>query len=385
MSISRLKKRRSGQVRAIDFMVSLFLFLLMLSQLILIVINVQSGLRSSSIGTVTYEELDIFGRQLLLEDGDLDWGYNRGLPSTFGLADTNTQSYLSLDSAKIARLITGTPIPVSLVSGYEMYDYTSLKETIGLHRDYEFQLGFYPLLNPETSVSSTNFAQVNVKNTYNISISNARVHFFTIDLTNGNVISEGETLTDSNGDTSLQLSDPTEDVQGGEHFVFVIVEKGPLWGMNWGFQDPSSDEVVIGSSSNSAIWGGGINSTSLLVTDILGVSPDSHFLSIIYKNSTSGYSNKTINLATALEGNETISIPNEGIVAFFSIARTDNQYQVGIGSYPAILDRVSTDGIFYNVFGELIPGRRTKSMLSKLYPIVVRGTLMSCRLTLWSE
>ncbi len=384
MYFSRLKKRRRGQIRAVDFVVSLFLFLLMLSQLILIVINVQTGIRTSS-GTVTYEELDIFGRQLLLEEGDQDWGYYQTLPSTFGLADKNVQSYLSLDSAKIARLVTGTPIPISFVSGYEMYDYTTLIETIGLKKNYDFQLGFFPLLYPKVRVSSTNFAQVNVQNTYNISISDVRVNFFTIDLTNGNIILEGETLTDSNGDTSLQLSDPTEDIQGGEHIVFVIVEKGPLWGMNWGFHDPISDEVIVGSSSSTTIWGGGTNSTSLLVTDILGVAPDSHFLSIIYQNSTSGYSNKTINLGTALDGNETTSIPNEGLVAFISTIRTDNQYQVGIGSYPTILNRISTDGIFYRVFGELIPGSRTKSMLSKSYPVIVRGTLMSCQLTLWSE
>jgi hypothetical protein len=385
MGFSRLKKRRSGQIRAVDFVVSLFLFLLMLSQLILLVINIQSGIRTGAIGTVTYEELDIFGRQLLLEEGDQNWGYYQTLPSTFGLADDSLRTYLSLDSAKIARLITGTPTPVSLVSGYEMYDYATLKERVGLQRNLNFQIGFYPLLYPKINVSSTNFARVQVKNYYDTSISNVRVNFFTIDLTNGNVIFEGETLTDSDGKTSLQLSNPTEDIQGGEQFVLVIVERGPLWGMNWGFNDPTSDEVIIGLSSNSAIWGGGINSTSLLVTDILGVTPDSHFLSVIYQNSSSDYSNKSINLNSALSGNETISIPNEGLVAFISIARTNNQYQVGIGSYPAILDRDSTDGLFYQVFGELVPSSKTKSMLSKIYPVNVRGTLMSCKLTLWSK
>jgi hypothetical protein len=385
MGFSRLKKRRCGQIRAVDFVVSLFLFLLMLSQLILLVINIQTGIKTGTTGAITYEELDIFGRQLLLEEGDQDWGYYQTLPSTFGLADEKVRTYLSLDSAKIARLITGTPNPVSLVSGYEMYDYATLKESIGLQRDLEFQLGFYPLLYPEINISSTNFAEVQVRNFYDNPVSNVRVNFFTIDLTNGDVISEGETLTNPNGRTSLQLSDPTEDIQGGEHFVLVIVERGPLWGMNWGFNDPTSEEVVIGTSSNSAIWGGGINSTNLLVTDILAVAPDSHFLSIIYQNNTTGYSNKTINLNTAFDGNETISIPNEGVVAFISIARTNNQYQVGIGSYPAILDRDSTDGLFYQVFGELEPGSKTQSMLSKTYPVIVRGTLMSCQLTLWSN
>ncbi|MFX1504819.1 MAG: Ig-like domain-containing protein [Promethearchaeota archaeon] len=382
MNILRLKKRRRGQIRAVDFVVSLFLFLLMLSQLILLVINVQTGLNTRSSEAVTYEELDILGRQLLLEDGDLDWGYYRSLPSSFGLADSSTRSYLVLDSAKIARL-TFKDSPG--VSGYTMFDYDTLKETIDLDRDFDFQLGFYPLLNAEVNVSSTNFAQVNVKNLNNIPVADTLVNFFTIDLTNGNVIPEGATLTNSNGDTSLQLSNPTENVPGGEHIVFVIVEKGPLWSMNWSFNDPTSEEVFIGPSSSTTIWGGGINSTSFLASDNLPIRPDSHFLSIIYQNTNSSYSNKTINLETASYGNESVSIPNEGLVAFFSITRTDNQYQVAIGSYPAILDRISTSGMFYQVFGEEIPDNRLSSMLSKFYPIIVRGTLMSCQLTLWSK
>lgn len=385
MRFLRLKKRRSGQIRAVDFIVSLFLFLLMLSQLILIIINVQFGIRRSTIGTLTYEELDIFGRQLLLEEGDTNWGYLQNLPTTFGLADPSSQSYLTLDSAKIARLITSTSFSIFHASGFEMYDYETLKDTIGLERGYEFQLGFYTLLETEVDVSTSNVAQVKVKNTYNTPISNAQVYFFTIVLTNGEVISEGSTLTDSNGVTSLQLSDPTKNDPEGEHIVVVIVEKGPLWGMNWGYPDLTSEKVIIGSSSNTTVWGGGIDSSSLLATDIVEGTPDSHFLSIIYQNSTSSYSNKALDLITASEGNETISIPNEGLVALISIASTNNEYRVGIGSYPAILDRDLTSGIFYQVFGELIPSKRLKSMLSKAYPVLVRGTLMRCQLTLWSE
>ncbi|MFX0015635.1 MAG: Ig-like domain-containing protein [Promethearchaeota archaeon] len=386
MFFSSFKRRRRGQIRAIDFMVSLFLFILMLSQLILIIFNVQSSIKTSTIRTLAYEEFDIFGRQILFEEGDLNWGYRQQLPSSFGLADSNSQSYLSLDGAKIARLVTRTPLEIYLVSGFYMYDYKTLKEAMSISGKYDFQLGFYPLLNSEISVSDTNFAQVTVTNFYNTPISNARVNFFTIDLTNGEVISEGSTLTDSNGETARQLSNPTLNIPNGEHFVFIIVEKGPLWGMNWGFNDPASDEVFIGSSLKNAIWGGGINSSSLLVSDKLGETPENHFISIIYQDSTLTYSNKTINLNKADDGNETITIPNEGLAAFFSIARnTNNEYHVGIGSYPAILDRDSDSGVFYHIFGDLTEGKRVKSMLSKLYPIIVRGTLMGCQLTLWSE
>ncbi len=389
MFLLRLKKRRRGQIRAVDFVVSLFLFLIMLTQLILIIVNVQTGIKSTTTGTLTYEELDIFGRQLLLEEGDNNWGYKQNLPSTFGLADSNSLSSLVLDASKINRLITGTSLPISPISGFEMYDYEKLKETIGLETRYGFRLGFLPLFETEVRVSSYNFAQVTaqviVTNPYNTPISDATVYFFTIDLTNGEIISEGSTLTNSSGGTSLQLSNPNLNDPDGEQFVFIIVEKGSLWGMNWGHPDPASEGVFIGPSSSTTIWGGGINSSALLLTDILASTPDSHFISVIYQNTTSGYSNQTIDLTTASNGNTTIVIPNKGLVVFFSISRTNNEYQVGIGSYPAILDRYQASGNFYQVLGELNPSRRVKSNMSKIYPIIVRNTMMRCQIILWSE
>ena len=385
MILLRLKKRRRGQIRAVDFVVSLFLFLLMLSQLILIIVNVQTGIKATTSGVLTYEKLEIFGRQLLLEEGDNNWGYHQNLPSTFGLADSNSQSPLALDATKINRLITGTSLPISPISGFEMYDYSTLKETIGLEERYNFRLGFLSVFNTEVQVSASDFAQILVTNPYNTPISNAQVYFFTIDLTNGEVISEGSTLTNSSGGTSLQLSNPNLNDPDGEHIAFVIVEKGSLWGMNWGHPDPVSEGVFIGSSSSSTIWGGGINSSALLLTDILTTTPDSHYISVIYQNTTFGYSNQTIDLNTASNGNTTITIPNNGIIAFFSISKSNNAYQVGIGSYPAILDRYQTSGNFYQTLGELNPVRGVKTNISKIYPIIVRNTLMRCQIILWSE
>ncbi len=385
MFLLRPKKRRRGQIRAVDFVVSLFLFLIMLSQLILIIVNVQTGIKSTTNGTLSYEELDIFGRQLLLEEGDNNWGYQQNLPSTFGLADFNSLSPLVLDASKISRLITGTSLPIFPISGFEMYDYPKLKETIGLEGRYDFRLGLFSHFETEVQVSASDFAQVIVTSPYNTPISNAQVHFFTIDLTNGEVISEGSTLTNSSGGTSLQLSNPNLNDPDGEHILFIIVEKGPLWGMNWGHPDPASEGVFIGPASSATIWGGGINSSALLLTDILTATPDSHFISVIYQNTTSGYSNQTIDLTTASNGNTTIVLPNKGLVGFFSISRTNNEYQVGIGSYPTILDRYQASGNFYQVLGELNPSRRVKSNISKIYPITVRNTLMRCQITLWSE
>jgi hypothetical protein len=383
MLLKRYKDRRRGQIRAVDFVVSLLLFILMLSQLILIIINVQSGIIYGKGISITYDELDVIGRSLLQEEGDPYWGYNRVLPNSFGLAADDSQHYLALDAAKISRIITGTSFSIPSVSGFEMYDYDTLKSSLNLNTNLDFLLAIYPCIDLEVNVSTidttTNNVELLVVNPHNTPISNAQAHFFVIDLSTGSVVQKYVATTDSDGKISSNYQKPIN-----EHIIFIIVENGALWGMTWGSTD---NDIIVGSSSNTTIWGGAINSTTLLVTDILELTGtlDSHYLSVIYKDTQSNYSNVTLDISGQSDGNETISIPNEGIVTFFSIASFNNIYRVGIGSFPAILDRDQTNGIFYQMFGKSIPGTRIESMLSKTYPIIVRGTLMRCKITLWSE
>ncbi|MFX0049866.1 MAG: hypothetical protein ACFE8U_01110 [Candidatus Hermodarchaeota archaeon] len=383
MLLERLKKRQRGQIRAVDFVVSLLLFLLMLSQLVLIIINVQSGIIYSEGVSLTYDELDLLGRSLLQEEGDPYWGYNRVLPNSFGLSADDSQHYLALDAAKISRIITGTSFSISSVSGFEMYDYDTLKSSLNLKTSLDFLLAIYPCIDLEVNVSTINATANNVEllvtNPHNIPISNAQAHFFVLDLFTGNIVQKYVFLTNNDGKINSDYQKPIN-----EHMIFIIVEKGALWGMTWGTTD---NDIIVGFPSNTTIWGGAINSTTLLVTDILELTGtlDSHYLSFIYKDTQSNYSNVTLDISGNSDGNESISVPNEGIVTFFSIASFNNVYRVGIGSFPAILDRDQTNGIFYQMFGKLIPSTRIKSMLSKTYPIIVRGTLMRCKITLWSE
>jgi hypothetical protein len=393
MDFSRLKKRRRGQIRAVDFVVSLFLFLLMLSQLILIIINVQNDVTESGIADITYEELDLFGRQLLEQEGDLFWGYQKNLPASFGLADSTSKIPLSISAAKIARLVTGTKFPISGMTGYDMYDYSTVKDIINLDQKHNFLIGFSPCLEVSVIVSTlnvtANMVDVLVTNYQDISISNAQVHFYTIDLTNGDAILEGIASTNSTGEASEEYLIPNINDPDSEHITFVIVRKNALWGVNWAYAKEGlpTERVTIGDESNTTIWGGGINSSSILISDSIEISdlPDNHFLSLLYEDHSSNFVNKTIDLGNSYESNETISIPNNGLVFFLSISRENNLFKVGIGSYPAILDRDSVNGIFYQVFGPINPSENVKAMLSKIYPIIVRGTLMRCQVTLWSR
>ncbi|MHA1977428.1 MAG: hypothetical protein ACW98I_11045 [Candidatus Hodarchaeales archaeon] len=385
-----LRKRRRGQIRAIDFIVSLLLFLLMLSQLILVVINVQSGLNSQMRQDLTYEELDTFGRLILQEEGLEYWGYQQSLTDTFGLAVSEATSSLNLDAAKISRIITGTTFPTEFISGFEQFDYPSVKSILGLDSKQDFQLSLHPYLELSIEISepstSTFESSIQVTDTQSsLPIRECHVNFFTLDLTTGFIRFEGIEITDDNGRASLEYNDPHFNNPDGEHISIAVAEKGPLWGMTWGHPEDIHENVFLGQDSHATIWIGGINTSSILVSDRheFQDTPETHFLSYIYKNTQGSYTNGSIIQPSLFEGNQSIKIPNEGPTFFFSIVKVNDVFKVGIGTYPAILDTDLSSGNFYQVFGKISEGTREFTKSSKTYPVYIRGTVMRCRLILW--
>ena len=387
----KLKRRRRGQVRAIDFVVSLLLFLLMLSQLILVIVNVQTGLTSQMKNDLSFKELDTFGRLLLQEEGSPQWGYKQGLPSSFGLAESTAFPSLTLDASKIARLISGTSFPISPISGFEQFSYESVKNLLTIGTNQEFRLSLLPLLEITLEIVQENASYlqslVTITNENNNPIEKSKVSFFTLDLTTGDIFLAGIDISDTNGKASNIYLDPNFNIPGGEHLSIAIAENGPLWGIVWGFPSSSSENIVVGRESNATVWACGINSTSLLISDVHEVvgTPDHHTLSYLYKNNQGGFSNESIAASSLFELNESISISNTGIVAFFSVIKTGENYKVGIGTFPAILDTVQNSGNFYNVFGFFEDNVRSKTGITKDFPVNIRGTIMKCRITLWSD
>jgi len=391
MIFHNINKRRKGQMRAIDFVVSLFLFLLMLSQLLLIIINIQSSINRTDIGTLSYDDLDNFSRMILQESGTDNWGYQKNLPTNFGLALSHYNGYFTLDAAKIARLISGTTYPISSISGMDNFDYRTLKEVIEISGKREFQISLQPSLkislNLESINQTHNKVEFIVTNSYNTPIFRANSKVIVVNLKDSNLIYGDDLFTNSTGGSSYTYEVPHFNDPNGKHFILVIAEKGVLWGVNWGHFSSIFPQAIVGSSSNITIWSGGINSSALLVSDTLPAidTPINHFISIIYKDSLYSYSSQLLNLGTSYDGNETILLPETGLVILLSITQYSDHYRVGIGTYPAILDKTEGQGQFYNTLGDITDNIRVKTLLSKNYPVLVRGLLMRCQITLWSE
>ena len=391
MNLPNLHKRRRGQIRAVDFIVSLLLFLLMLSQLILIIMNVQTGLNSQISTNQINSELDSFGRSILFNEGPSDWGYLQTLPDSFGLASASNIPTLTLDAAKISRLITGTSFPISAISGFDQFSYESLKNLLGVGSEVDFQLSFLPLLDLSLTVTDgdlTNItdyeAIVSVNNLNGLPVADCNVTFFTLNLVTGIFRNDGIKHTDADGEISNIYLDPNIADPSGEHLSIVIAEKGPLWGVAWGAPLDSHD-VQAGKESNATLWIGGLNESHIIVSDIHEVltTPTSHYLSYLYKDSQNRFLSASYDLSSVFEGNMSIPITKTGPVMVFSTTRIGNTFKVGIGTYPAIFDSNSESGVFYQVFGKLTEGIRDTTKISRDYPVVVRETFMLCRLIYW--
>ncbi|MHA1214568.1 MAG: hypothetical protein ACTSPG_04685 [Candidatus Hodarchaeales archaeon] len=392
-----IKKRHRGQMRAVDFVVSLFLFLLMLSQIILIIVNIQTGINRNNQEILSYEEFDTFSRLILQEKGTPFWGYDKNLPQDFGLAGSSITSYLTLDPSKISRLVSNTPFSVSSVTGFEMFDYLTLKNKLKLPSKKEFQIGFYPSLNVETKVKplSDTFnlthkrLEIKVLSQRNsIPVSGVRCSIFIIDLRNASIIPLTEIYTNATGEYDLDYEIPGINDPLSRHIALIIAERGAFWGLNWAYDETlDTPRMYVGQSSNTTIWCGGVNSSAILSADIIPAidTPLKHYQALIYKNSLELYSTYVRDLGSQLEGNETFLVTNEGLSVSISITQFPDQYRVGITTYPVILDNTGEQGLFFSLLGDSPNSNQIKTLFSKTYPIIVRGLLMYSQVTMWSE
>jgi len=141
MAFSKLKKRK-GQIRGIDFTISLVLFIILFSQLILVIFNA----RVTLVKQIEKEEnAETIAKRLLGYTGPPGWE-DINTPTDIGLKasySSNSDVY-ELDPAKIVRFLENTAIinqtQPGLVKKYLSYNF--LKEKLQLE-DVDFSLGFH--------------------------------------------------------------------------------------------------------------------------------------------------------------------------------------------------------------------------------------------------
>ncbi|MHA1167360.1 MAG: hypothetical protein ACTSRU_06025 [Candidatus Hodarchaeales archaeon] len=236
----RIFRSKRGQIRGIDFTVSLLLFLILLSQVILVIVNAQIVIR----GRISLDraDVDFIADRILNSVGSTNWGYLQESPEEFGLKDEIypwVTSSIYLDPGKLSRLNPdgrmlfnkyGTP-------GYQFLDYRSVKYLIG-EEETDFKLQIYLPL--EITVNQVDDGgqdlSLAVKHTgTSYPAVDTRTDIFWVYLNNGTARHRSTHYTNSTG--QVTVNNAVVQTDSDPYIVLIICRSMTDYGLAWYVSD----------------------------------------------------------------------------------------------------------------------------------------------------
>ncbi|MHA2297136.1 MAG: hypothetical protein ACXAEU_11700 [Candidatus Hodarchaeales archaeon] len=367
MKLKKTLRNKKGQIRGVDFAISLLLFLILLSQVILIVVNTQILVEGRN--TINRDDLDYMVTRLFHDEGTTGWGYNVGpfsLTDTFGLKDERypwTSSTAYLDPGKLARYNT---YGKNLYDGYRNYTFPNTNISI---KDYHFpsydevrrsiaeeklDFSMKTLLPLSIRVNDFNQSSTEMELEFTVSytgtsypVIGARLDLFWVYLTNGTVDHRSTHVTNDVG--QVMAIDAINAVEGDPFIVLVIcrslVDNGIAWYKPGAFSNvfdkPINEDGPFFSFTSCLDNGSVAVITDAFISSTFAAADNkNHTVSLIYPfNNTYAY--ETVidtrdNNKILIDKEQTI--PEQGLVIAVSAAYHGNEFYFKVHSLPAILN-----------------------------------------------
>ena len=248
----KLRLRRRAVVRTIDFLISFTLFIILLTQFYLIIINMNLNLASTS--TQTNNPAQLFTDNLLSYTGTKGWGTASGLPANIGLAsdyEHSTTGYY-IDLAKLGRLNQElTTLSINgkypyLNPNYILSNFTNNQNNIG------FRLTTRPPLQITASAvitTTTSTITINTLTWDNNSVSNVAVDVYHVSLSTGIPLPKVNATSNVAGTCVV-----TTNIIRVNYVAIIFAHSGDSWGISW---------LPIRNSNTNLINSTGIASFSL--------------------------------------------------------------------------------------------------------------------------
>ena len=281
----RIKRR--AVVRTIDFLVSFTLFIILLTQFYLIIINMNLNIAATN---VTQENpAELFADRILSYSGAKDWGTKPGTPTSIGLASDYSHLSLNyfLDLAKLARLNPELQ-NLSINSQFSYIEPSALLANIVGNNSYaQFRITTRPLIQVSAKLNTGNTSMVvTAKSWSNSPMANINIDNYYVSLTDGAQINGANQTTNYSGQATVTIPG------GLNHYVAIVYAHSQAsWGITWVVID--NDGVTVSATGISSFLlnnpNGTRNSILQYTKDILVTSH------IIYSNSAF-YSPATNNL-----------------------------------------------------------------------------------------
>ncbi len=404
-TIRKLFRSTRGQMRAVDFMVSAFIFLIMLAQFILLLFNIQIALHATIYGDINQNDASELFRQIFMQPGTPNWGVTPETPTSFGLAldfeqQGNQKTRMEIDPAKLAR-IGADASAIQSFNDFRPVTYQYIHNKLGLDDNTHFQLKLLPPINLTYQRINSNGGvyTYQLAATYTISgkpVINATISIITIDFVTGKA-NETRSTTNENGKTMVQVTAPTNKGNANEQgFGLVIIAKktSTLWGINW-IQDRDLTTVpgfvnIDGSSRRFATflsWSAQKN-VYFGSSSITDQSQITNQTLLVFEEQKDG-SFEIVGRKTSIIQNplviETASSQGEGLSFMVHYVRVDSNniitYYYRVFPLPTILDKTSGDDRFQVPLSPQILPENSRGKLTIQRVIVCRGLLLVAELT----
>ncbi len=402
--ITRILRSKQGQIRAIDFMVSAFIFLIMLAQFVLLLFNIQVALHTTVLGDLNQSDASDLYRQIVLQPGSPNWGTRPELPQAFGLAlegelQAVSMSRVVLDPAKLAR-IGGDPGGIRSYLEYQPVTYQYIHDTIGLSANTHFQLRILPPLNvtyQQVARTNDNSLKYDVEVTYTLTrkpVSNASITFLVIDFLTGNV-AELHGSSDSDGKASFTVIPPSTRGDQGFGLVIVARKSSTLWGINW-VQDqnltPAPINVITDADARrfeSFISHSAQKNNYVLASSFIGLSQINNQTVLLLEEQTSG-SFKVLTTSSS-SNTDPITIESKAsrlkgisiLIHYVKVSQSPQSvvYYYRIMTLPAILDKKDGANRFHPPLAPSLIPDNIRGRITIQRTALSRGLLLITELT----
>lgn len=323
------KIRRKAVVRTIDFLVSFILFIILVTQFYLIIININLNLASTS--TKQENPAQQLASKILGSTGSSNWGTTNGDPATFGLASDNYYSSLNpyLDLTKFSRLNKELNY-LDIANQYSFIEPDTLISNLtGNQGGVEFRLSTRPVIqiivNSVLVGGTSSTISVRAMTWGNSTLSNIDIDVYHVLLSDGSNIAKVSSTTDINGEATIVTT------IGANNYVAVIyAHSKDSWGITW-------SEINNGAGTIS----------SSLISSFMMNNP------IINRNSVLQYTNSstTDNIFTnsAFYSKELDSLNNLGNTGSGALIYSNNTNVGTSGPYIQVHTMVSGGISYYRV------------------------------------
>lgn len=385
MVIFPIKKRR-GQIRGIDFTISLVLFILMFSQLILVIFNARTTIVSQ---LHDEEDSEFIANRLFGLTGPENW-VNEDNPLDIGLksdAKNNLQT-LEIDAAKLLRFKHDTELinqrNSTLIQNYISYE--TIKEILNLDK-IEFSIKMQTIIElklehlPE--FSSEGLIRGEIRTSRGFLVSGIVTKLYGMNVENNTIFYLGEKISNSTGYFSHIL-----DYYDFPFVIFGISEY--LLGVSYDWVIPDitghTEIPIDGKEIPTAIVSTGLTSAKFVdFATEMNNAFDTQSISILTQNTSNnllgGYSSLEFAPTSSVEVSYDFTLPsNDFCLAILNI-ETASDYFFKIESLPIINDGERSNRIEDEDLDDILP--TIYDMDEYRFYVYVRNIMLEVTILSW--